>query len=178
MKRLLAAALLALAAASAQALPPPVAGELARPRLAGEGRFSWFGLAIYEARLYVGAQGYRPQAPEAAAFALELHYLRSLSGQRIAERSIDEIAKLGVGTAAQRQTWLAALRTIFPDVENGTRLTGLYLPQRGARFYRGADLIGEVADPLLARAFFAIWLDPATSAPELRARLLKEAAPQ
>ena len=32
--------------------------------------------------------------------------------------------------------------------------------------------LGEIADPEFGRAFFAIWLDPRTSAPQLRANLL------
>lgn len=175
MKFWCAALLLALASTSAAALAPAVQQELPRARLAGAGLFTWFGLQIYEARLYVGERGYQEAAPEAAPFVLELEYKRALSGQRIAERSIDEIVKLGIGTPAQHQAWLASLRQIFPDVEAGTRLAGLYLPGQAARFYRAGTLIGEVRDPQLARAFFAIWLDRATSAPELRKQLLREA---
>jgi hypothetical protein len=32
---------------------------------------------------------------------------------------------------------------------------------------------GEIAEPEFARLFFAIWLDPRTSAPDLRAALLR-----
>jgi hypothetical protein len=56
---------------------------------------------------------------------------------------------------------------VFPDVQSGDRITGLYLPGQGARFYFGERLLGEVNDAEFARAFFAIWLDPRTRAPAL-----------
>jgi hypothetical protein len=46
------------------------------------------------------------------------------------------------------------------------------VPGFGARFWRNGAPLGEVADPAFSRAFFSIWLDPRTSAPELRAALL------
>jgi hypothetical protein len=33
-------------------------------------------------------------------------------------------------------------------------------------------LLGTIDDPVFARAFFAIWLDPRTREPQLRNRLL------
>lgn len=60
----------------------------------------------------------------------------------------------------------------FVDVQAGTRLTGVYLPGQGARFFLGQALLREVKDLQFAQAFFAIWLDPRTSNPELRQQLL------
>ncbi|WP_153111812.1 hypothetical protein [Propionivibrio limicola] len=41
-----------------------------------------------------------------------------------------------------------------------------------ALFYQGDRLIGVIDSPGFAAAFFAIWLDARTSAPELRSALL------
>jgi hypothetical protein len=62
------------------------------------------------------------------------------------------------------------------DVRPGTRITGLYLPGHGCRFYVDGQLSLEVTDPALARAFFAIWLDPRSRDARLRERLLGVAA--
>jgi hypothetical protein len=134
----------------------------------GEGTLRWFGLKIYDATLWTagGAPGFsRP-------FRLELRYARRLRGAAIAERSAEEIERLGIGTPAQRAAWLAEMRGLFPDVAEGDALAGEHLPGRGARFTHNGRPLGEIADPAFSRAFFAIWLDPRTSEPALRAALL------
>ncbi|MGR5254599.1 chalcone isomerase family protein, partial [Vibrio astriarenae] len=62
----------------------------------------------------------------------------------------------------------------FVDVKPGDTLCGIYLPDRGARFYANGQLTTEVDDPAFARAFFDIWLAPGTRAPALRHHLLGE----
>lgn len=64
---------------------------------------------------------------------------------------------------------------IFPDVRPGDHIVGVQLPDE-ARFFYNDRSLGTVDDPAFARAFFAIWLDAKTSAPELRAALLKRPA--
>ncbi|EGF30188.1 Hypothetical protein IMCC9480_1932 [Oxalobacteraceae bacterium IMCC9480] len=170
---LFSALLLSLAMAlPAWSAPAFIEADVPAARLSGQGTFRWFGLSIYDAQLWVGPKGIAPDAP----LALELTYSRSLNGKKIAESSVDEISKLGLGTPAQQADWLARMTALFPDVNDGTRLTGVLLPTLGARFYLDGKLLGEIADPVFARAFFAIWLDPKTSAGKLREALLMNAA--
>ncbi|MNP70705.1 hypothetical protein D3C76_1669750 [compost metagenome] len=68
------------------------------------------------------------------------------------------------------------MREAFVDVRPGMRITGLYLPGRGCRFYVDGQLSLEVIDPAFSRAFFAIWLDPRARDAQLRQRLLGLAA--
>ncbi len=160
------------------AAPPHVLREVAQARLAGQGSFRWLGLKIYDARLWVGAEGYRAKAVAATPYALDLRYARSLSGLKIAEASQQQMHKLGLGTGAQRASWHERMEKIFPDVMEGTHLTGVHLPGQGARFYHDGKLLGDIADAQFATAFFAIWLDPATTAATLRTALLADAAPR
>ncbi len=53
----------------------------------------------------------------------------------------------------------------FVDVKDGTRITGVFLPEQGCRFYVDGQLQHVIDDPEFARAFFSIWLDPQTAAP-------------
>ena len=163
--------------AGAAAAPPHIEREIERARLAGEGEFRWFGLDIYRARLWIGSSGFRPEARASTKFALDLRYARALDGARIARSSHEQMQRLGVGSAAQRESWLARMSALFPDVQPGTQISGVHLPRVGVRFYLDGKLLGEVADPDFGRAFFAIWLDPKTSAPGLREALLKNALP-
>jgi hypothetical protein len=150
--------------------------ELAPAYLSGQGSFRWFGLKIYDAQLWVSEQGYSSATPESSKFALDLRYARKLQGRKIAEASRDEIQKLGLGNAQQLADWQSRMEQIFPDVSEGTHLTGIYLPNSGARFYLDGKVIGEIMDAAFAQAFFAIWLAPKTTAPQLRTALLADAA--
>lgn len=170
---LLAASALLAGAAASTATPAHVLHYIADARPAGSGRLTWFGLHVYDAQLYV-PRGFDASRPEARPLALELTYARKLTGLAIAERSHDEIARLApVATEAQRARWLDDMKALFPDVESGERLAGIYRPNAPTRFYLNGRLLGEVADPDFGRAFFAIWLDPRTSAPQLRSSLLR-----
>lgn len=145
--------------------------------LAGQGSFRWFGLKIYDAQLWVGPEGYDANQPLAEKFALDLHYARALEGRKIAEASEAQIAKLGIGTPEQRKGWLKEMIQLFPDVSDGTHLTGIYLPQQGTSFYLDGKQIGTIKDEDFSLAFFSIWLAPETSEPKLRNALLKNAVP-
>lgn len=166
--RLLAALVAAsLALGAAQAAVPDLPGA----RMAGQGAFTWFGMKIYDATLWVGEAGYAPGAP----FALELRYARSLSGARIAEASAGQIEKTGGGTSAQRATWLSQMRAVFPDVHEGSRITGVFSVDGAVRFHLDDKPLGTISEPGFAQAFAGIWLGPRTTAPRLREALLKGA---
>jgi hypothetical protein len=149
---------------SASAFEPPAGipevGEV------GRGEFSRFGFRVYEARLWAPSGRYVPYLP----FALSLTYQRSIEGARIVQVSLDEMAKLDVPIGAHPQ-WREQLARVLPDVVPGDTLTGVYQPGDGATFYHQGKLTGRIDDSL-ARAFFAIWLDPRTSEPSLRQALL------
>ena len=151
-------------------LPTAVAALAPELRPQGGAEMTFFGLSIYEGWYWSNAHAWTPDA----VYALDLHYHRSLNGTSIAERSVSEMEGTGAGNAAQRQRWGEAMRRIFPNVRNGDRITGVNIPPGIARFYFNGQPIGEIDDPEFARAFFGIWLDPHTSAPEYRKALLGE----
>ncbi len=141
-------------------------------RLAGEGKLTWLGFHVYDARLYAPA-GFDVSNPYAQQFVLELTYARKLEGKAIAEASRDEMQRLAIGSAEKHTQWLAQMEKLFPNVEKGRRIAGVNQPGKGARFYVDGNFVGSVDEPDFARAFFAIWLDPRTRAPRLRESLLK-----
>ena len=158
---------------STPGLPPAVAEQLPTVRIRGGGELTFFGLSVYDARLFrdVSARG---EVTIDEPFALQLIYKRRLYGELIAARSVEEIAKLGYGSTEQRTRWGEMLKQILPDVDDGDSLTGVNIPKRGVRFYHNGKLIGTNDDRNFAQAFFAIWLDPRTSEPTLRKQLLGE----
>jgi hypothetical protein len=168
------AASMALADLPPSGLPPAVAQLLPEVRMRGSGELAFFGLSIYDARLYRHASARGDCGPD-EAFALQLTYKRRLYGDRIATRSVEEMTKLGYGSAEQRARWSTLLRQLLPDVNEGDSLTGVNVPLRGVSFYQNGKPLGTIDDRDFARAFFAIWLDPRTSEPVLRRQLLGEA---
>ncbi|MFN7570438.1 MAG: chalcone isomerase family protein [Betaproteobacteria bacterium] len=176
LRALAVAAMLTMQPAAAQPeAPAHVRKYVADARVAGQGRLTWLGFHVYDAALYAPA-GFTAAGSAASPFVLELTYARKLSGKSIAERSRDEIERLGYGTPEQRARWFAQMAALFPDVEKGKRLAGVNVPGGGARFYLDGRFLGTIDAPAFAQAFFAIWFDERTAAPQLRASLLGPAA--
>jgi hypothetical protein len=138
--------------------PQEVSAALGATRLQGRATMRFFGLRIYQARLWV--------------VALELQYARTLSGADIAERSLQEMRRAGGVDEARAQNWLAAMSQSFPDVAEGDRLTGLHEPGGATRFFMNGRNLALIADPTFGAPFFGIWLSPSTSEPRLREQLL------
>lgn len=163
--------LLALSGGVAFGLPGLVAPALATAdptaglKRWGNGEFRRFGFLVYEATLWAGDDPQRPP------LALRLDYKRNLSGVAIAEASVKEMRPMG-GDEASLKRWGEQMAKIFPDVKAGDSIIGHYRPEGAAFIYNGRPA-GEIMEPEFARRFFGIWLDPRTSAPDLRALLLK-----
>ena len=134
----------------------------------GSGDFTWFGLRLYTARLW--AVG--PVQDWNQPFALELIYHRTLSRDTLVQASIEEMQRLGGVTPDHLSAWTKVMEEAFVDVRPGMRITGVYLPQQGCRFYVDGRLRREIADPVFAQAFFAIWLGPKARDTQLRQRLM------
>ena len=178
------------AAATPSTNDPPPAGTalelqlkrwLGAPQLWGQGTLRYFGFSIYQAQLWMGQ---RP--PEAGVswaqqpVVLSLQYQRDFKGEDIAQRSLEEMRRHPLMRKGDQATWLAALKALMPDVRAGERLIGVYQPGQGLQLWHdGASLreLGTAPDALMAQVFMGIWLDPSTSQPELRQRLLGLAKP-
>ncbi|MBU3610324.1 chalcone isomerase family protein [Polynucleobacter wuianus] len=139
-------------------------------RLQGSGKLTWWGLHVYDATFYRSANFNSPE------FALDLHYQKSFSGNSIANRTIDEMRKLGVPDA-QAQGWGKQLATFLPNVESGQNITAIYTPKQGTTFYFEGKPLAQIPGADFSKAFFGIWLDPKTSAPKLREQLLGQNCP-
>lgn len=163
------------AAVHATTPEPTVRAALQDKQLQGHARLRVWGFEVYDAKLWAG-NGFDAQRYEQHRFALELNYLRSFKGSAIAERSLDEMRGIATISPEQATRWLAAMSTLFPDVQRGDRITGVHVPGSGARFYLNDRLRGELADEDFSRLFFGIWLSAKTSQPAMRATLIQAAA--
>ena len=168
------------AAPALPATPPPELLALPAPwpqaRQLGATRMRFFGLSIYDAALWA-PPGLAMTNYNSEPFALELRYLRSLSGTAIAQRSLEEMRRGGALAPALETQWLNTMRTAFPDVQSGDRITGVNRPQQGVRFYVNGQLKADVMDSAFAERFFGMWLAPWTSEPAMRLALLPGLTP-
>ncbi|MCO5339348.1 hypothetical protein NHB13_22265 [Delftia tsuruhatensis] len=152
-------------------LPTELRSALPAARLVGTGVLRFFGLRVYEARLWA-APGFVPEDYARHPFALELVYDRKLEGAAIAERSIAEMRRVDGFTEEQSRQWLALMKQAFPDVAAQDRLLGLNDGQGEVRFFHNGRQTAQLRDADYARLFFGIWLAPQTSAPAMRSSLL------
>ena len=150
---------------------PEYINEALNPaKVQGSGKLTWWGLHVYDATLYRSASHHSPE------FALDLRYQKSFSGNSIANRTTEEMKKLGV-PEAQAQGWGKQLATFLPNVESGQNITAIYIPKQGTTFYFEGKPLAQIPGADFPKAFFGIWLDQKTSAPKLREQLLGQNCP-
>jgi hypothetical protein len=165
--------LLTLAPLSAFAFDaaPIVQRTIPQARMQGAGELRMYGFHLYDARLYVGPTGLSSKELTARPFALDIEY-------SMAQRGREQMDDLKVASKAQTAEWERQLTKIFPDVQAGDHVIGIFVPDQGTTFYADDKVIGTIPGDDFARAFFSIWFDPKTSAPGLRNELLAEGAAQ
>ena len=160
---------------AAYAQPSDISATVSGARNIGGARLSVWGFQVYDARLWIEpsftAENYLQRS-----FALEINYLRNVSGESIADSSLKEMRGIGDMTDAQADKWLISMRQLFPDVKKGDRLVGIYKPGMGAMFTFNGQPAGELRDREFAELFFGIWLSPKTSKPQMRLQLLGQAS--
>lgn len=168
------AGLASFSCASAQPLALSELGEeWQKLPLRGQGIFRFWGLEIYEASLWLPAEA--GTSWSAHRLVLSLQYRRNFSAQDIAQRSLQEMLRQGPLADALAQQWQRQLTEALSDVRPGERLTAVYDPHKGLRFWHHAQrsrVSGQIDDRALAHKFLGIWLSESTSAPALRQALL------
>jgi hypothetical protein len=150
------------------AAPSSLVAEVPDAKVVGKGRLSFLFWSVYDATLFAPKGVYSDQAP----YALQIEYFREIEGEDIAHRSLEEMRSVGCTVAGKEAQWLEVMRGLFPDVENGTVLTGVHRSAGDALFLLGGKPIGRFEDPILSKCFFEIWLNPKTSEPALRRALI------
>jgi hypothetical protein len=166
----LVVALSGLASANAKPIPPAeLAGSGPAPlALVGEARLTWFMFHIYDARLWATGGRFDPSQPH----ALEIRYARDVTAEMLTKRTIDEWRRLGLLDTARERRWTEDITSAWPDIKSGDRLVAYAVPGQPMRIFHNGKAYSQVDDPEFAPAFLAIWLDPRSSEPKMRNKLL------
>ncbi|MDB2415453.1 chalcone isomerase family protein [Rickettsiales bacterium] len=146
----------------------PILAFADNQKLVGQGSLYYFFWHIYDVKLYSQDGKFSFDKP----FSLKLEYKRKLYGNKIADRSTEEIRGLGFKDEVKLAAWHAQMKDIFPDVNDGINLTGIYKPNQPTVFYKNNKQIGTIKDPEFGKWFFGIWLNKETSEPKLRKSLI------
>lgn len=160
--------LLCLFSWQAQAIESIALEKVPNAEQVGKARMNYLLWEVYDISLYAPNGKWDEQKP----YALNLHYLMSLDGEKIAERSAEEMRKSGCKDEMKIAAWFTQMKQIFPDVHKGDEIIGVYVPNAPTKFYYNGKFQGEVQDPEFGESFFGIWLSPKTSEPELRQKIL------
>ena len=156
----------------ARANPP----ELNDWKSQGTATMRYFGLRIYDAKLWTYGRAVDAKNWATTPLALELIYARNLSGKEIAKRSLVEMRRQGEISVANANHWLAEMEAAFPDVKSGDRISAVITePGTAIQFFINGKPGRKVTDATFARLFVGIWLAPQTSEPALRQALLESA---
>ena len=134
----------------------------------GTARMQYMIWDIYDAALYAPDGKWSSNRP----YALQLKYLKNLSGEKIADRSIKEMRGQGFYDDNRLAVWHEQMKAIFPDVQEGDVLIGIYTQEAETVFFDAEKEIGRIIDPEFGKRFFGIWLNEATSEPDIRMGLL------
>jgi hypothetical protein len=147
-----------------------VAKNISQAEALGQGRLTYWGFTLYDARLYASKE---PKG----GIALDIQYLRKFEAKDLAKQTLDELKKLGVSDT-QRAEWVDPLTKAFKTVQVGDSITAIKKPQGSTHFFYNGQFVSEISGESFSQAFFGIWLHPKTSVPQLRKSLLGHNCPQ
>ncbi|MGS0676983.1 chalcone isomerase family protein [Shewanella sp. 125m-1] len=156
---------------SSQAIIAPVTDNPSFKEV-GRGEMDWWWFSLYRAKLLTldgdYTQGEYP-------LILDIEYYQEIPSARLVEATQDQWQHLGVDPQRQQQ-WLSAIDAIWPDVNEGDRLTLKILTPEHSQFYFNGKPLAQPLPLGFSEDFLAIWLSESTSRPELRKQLLGELA--
>jgi hypothetical protein len=136
----------------------------------GSGKLNYLFWDVYSATLYTNNGQWSFNQP----FALTLDYHREISGSDITKSSIELMSDLGFNNEEKLALWETKMLGIFPDVNENSRITGVYTQDKRTIFYDYNQEIGVINDPEFGYWFFSIWLSENSPKPKLRRKLLGE----
>jgi hypothetical protein len=147
-----------------------VAKNMSQVESLGQGRMTYWGFTLYDAKLYTSKE---PKG----GIALDIQYLRKFEAKDLAKQTLEELKKLGISDI-QRAEWADPLNRAFKTVQVGDSITAIKKPQGSTQFFYNGQFVSEISGESFSQAFFGIWLHPKTSAPQLRKVLLGQYCPR
>jgi len=124
-------------------------------------------LHVYDASFWSDSGGWSK-----TPYALSITYAMNFSPDELADRTLDEMKQVSDLPEATLAGYAQQLRTLYPNVKDGDRITALQKDAATTVFYHNGKKRGEVRDAAFAKPFFGIWLSPKSSEPDMQQKLL------
>jgi Chalcone isomerase-like len=135
----------------------------------GKGRHTWWGIAMYDATLWIVGQQWSPTAPH----ALDLEPSRVVSSDTLVKTAIGEMRDLKVGDASKLKAWQTEMKQVIPNVRPGDQVV-IFCPDTNRTLvYLNDSSSGEIDDPSFCPALMSVWLHPQTKHQSVRKSLLR-----
>ena len=166
-KLFLLAVLLVPSVAMALEKPPEIASQIHASSPVGTASYHKLFLHVYDASFWSDSDGWK-QFP----YALTVTYTMDIDAVDLADHARDDMAYSSDLSEAQRDHYRDQLMKLWPDVDEGDRITALADKDGSTTFFYNGRLRGRIQDPQFTRAFFGMWLSERSSEPQMRAELL------
>ena len=140
--------------------------------LVGEGRSRILFWHVFDATLHAPHGSWSDEQP----FALSLAFHHDLNSERIVEKSIEQMRRLGADHETRLALWSREMASILPDVNLGTTITGVVGEDGHTRLFENGKPIGVIHDGEFGKRFLDVWQGEQASLPMLRTQLLGETA--
>ena len=160
----LAAAGLALAAASTDAAPPELSARVAAEGPAGCAEYKFLFFTLFRAEIWTDT------IPAHLNFGLSLSYRRAFGRKQLVAASITEMARISGRPEASFGSARAELERAMRDVRRGDRYTAWRSRSGLVEFFHNGMATGKLTRD--ADLFLDIWLGRASRDPEQRDALL------
>jgi hypothetical protein len=148
--------------------PPELRNLIESPRPYGEAKLTKLLWDIYDISLWTDANVWSSDEP----YAITIHYLRSFTTDQLVDKTIEEMKRLGA--PFNPENYRKKLETLFPNVNEGDRITAFFESGSKVTFFFNGSAKGNVSNGDFANYFSDIWLSPETEEPEARRELLKK----
>ncbi len=133
----------------------------------GSGKYKKLGFNIYKVALWAPGGQYDKLKP----YALQVHYLRSLSKDTVVGSVVEDVRDQKMADDSTMDEWENMLTKTLPAVEEGDEIVGLSLPGKPSKLFFNGKQIASIEDKRLSDSFFNIWLGEIANQ-DLRSQLL------
>ena len=154
--------------AASEPAPDFIQAELGpSTQLVGSGTLRWFGIRVYDAKLWAANGRYQADQPH----ALQLTYGHDFRAEELAKEGGKQLRKQGIDEARSLR-WQTLMQQAFTDVKAGDNLTAILRPDRSLAFYSNGTVTTVINDTEFSQHFLDIWLGSKTTEPKLRLKLM------
>lgn len=134
----------------------------------GSAKLKVFFMDVYTVQLWQDAASWSYDAP----FALSIVYDMDFTRKQLVDESIKQVRRIHKPGDDVLADLRQNLNRLFPDVNEGDRITAIYVPKKEVVLFHNGQKTGSMSDARLLKPFMDIWMSEKTEYPAVRKRML------